>query len=659
VDTNDTAVYYGRGTYSPDDNKLRLYPDARLPEEIYKRLKGAGFGWAPKQECFYAQMWTPERYDLLIELCGDVVDDDNTIADRAEVRAERFEDYSDKRADDAERAKEAVNHITDGIPMGQPILVGHSSERRARKDAEKIEAGLRKAVRLFDTSEYWKRRAARVLRHAEYKERPEVRARRIKGIEADMRKAEKSRKQSTGLLKLWNSETLTMELAIKIANHFDHFSVTIPATETQPEKETHLWDALHNGRIDHLQARAFAAPRHERNVAYQQRWIDHCTNRLVYERAMLEDSGGLAAEGVAMEPGGRVLLDKQWATIIRVNKKDGKIVSVTTNARYGRVRDIEEIKEYQPPTQEAAEAVKQATKLPPLCNYPGEGFLKMTAEEWKKRSRISDYAFARTIDATDTTAAHRVRCVVGAGFKRTQVFVTDLKRTDAPPIAAVEEDAPVVPRAEPMAVTPIVHVEHERTEFDDMRDSLRAGVQTFTAPQLFPTPISLADRIIDLAAIQPGQRVLEPSAGTGRLLDALADYDVSVTAVEHSTSLANTLAQRYPKMHVVNTDFLEFDDEHKFDTVVMNPPFGGADDIKHITHALSLLRPGGRIVALCAGGPRQEAALRPLVTENGGVWERLPEGTFKESGTGVNVVLLAFSTHAQSNDGDVQLRLAV
>jgi hypothetical protein len=55
-------------TYSPEDNKLRLYSSTRLDREIYARVRGAGFIYAPKQELFVAPMWTPEREDLLIEL---------------------------------------------------------------------------------------------------------------------------------------------------------------------------------------------------------------------------------------------------------------------------------------------------------------------------------------------------------------------------------------------------------------------------------------------------------------------------------------------------------------------------------------------------------------------------------------------------------------
>lgn len=167
-------------TYSPEDNKLRLYSVGRLDSETYTRVKAAGFAWAPKQELFVTPMWTPEREDLLLELCGEIGDEDTSLVERAVERAERFSDYQEARAEDAQRANEAVERITDGIPLGQPILVGHHSERHARKDAEKIENGMRRAVKMWETSEYWKHRAAGAIRHAKYKERPDVRYRRIK-----------------------------------------------------------------------------------------------------------------------------------------------------------------------------------------------------------------------------------------------------------------------------------------------------------------------------------------------------------------------------------------------------------------------------------------------------------------------------------------------
>jgi hypothetical protein len=186
-------------TYSPDDNKLRLYPDARLPRETYDRVKAAGFKWAPKQELFVAPAWTPDREDLLVELCGEIDDEDTSIV--------------------AHRAKAAVDTIADGIPIGQPILVGHHSERRARRDAEKIRDGMSKAVKLWRTASYWTERAAGSLGHAKYKELPAVRARRIKGIKADKRKQVKIKTAAEKWLKLWSKEGLTLEQARSIANY--------------------------------------------------------------------------------------------------------------------------------------------------------------------------------------------------------------------------------------------------------------------------------------------------------------------------------------------------------------------------------------------------------------------------------------------------------
>ncbi len=51
----------------------------------------------------------------------------------------------------------------------------------------------------------------------------------------------------------------------------------------------------------------------------------------------------------------------------------------------------------------------------------------------------------------------------------------------------------------------------------------------------------------------------------------------------------------------------------------MNPPFANGQDIKHITHALRYLSPGGRLVAICANGPRQNDKLRPIVDARGGI----------------------------------------
>ena len=112
---------YYTATYSPQDNKLRLYtssPSNYLDPEIYKQARHLGFIRAPKQGCFIAPMWTPGREDWLLKLAGCIEDEDSTTEERAAERAARFEVYSGKRGIEAERAVSAVRSITEHIPFG-------------------------------------------------------------------------------------------------------------------------------------------------------------------------------------------------------------------------------------------------------------------------------------------------------------------------------------------------------------------------------------------------------------------------------------------------------------------------------------------------------------------------------------------------------------
>ena len=168
-----------------------------------------------------------------------------------------------------------------------------------------------------------------------------------------------------------------------------------------------------------------------------------------------------------------------------------------------------------------------------------------------------------------------------------------------------------------------------------MKDRLRDGVQIAVAPQLFPTPRELAQRVVALAEIEEGHRVLEPSAGAGDLLKALSSFR-GVVAVERNQALADRL-RGLASLKVHCADFLECNGElGRFDRIVMNPPFANGADIKHIEHAATMLKPGGRLVAICANGPRQQERLRPQCSE----WHDLPPDTFKNSGTGVNAALV-------------------
>lgn len=604
-------------TYSPDDNKLRLYASGRLPADVYARVKAAGFKWAPKQDLFVAPMWTPEREDLLLELAGEIDDEDRSLVERAEERAERFETYSDKRARDAESARKAVSAIADNIPLGQPILIGHHSEKHARRDAEKIENGMRKAVKMWRTSEYWTERAAGAIRHAKYKERPDVRARRIRGLEAELRKLDRADKETAANLARWalvdqpekwkpNSDGVMPnreERAAYIAGHESGLGyvarsadgakfwsaydvLRLPAEERYKDAPAMTVDEV----IEAIK-RACAA-----GNARRARWREHYTNRLAYERAMLADAGGTAADKTGPEVGGACKCWAShrggWSYIQKVNR-----VSVTVLDNWGNAAD--------------ADGSRNFTRTMPLDKLAAV----MTRAE-VERAR----ADGRLVEYADKT-----------GF-----FLTD---TPAPKPTQPKEDQ-----------------KPEAKAFEAMAETLKnGGVQVVAAPQLFPTPRDVAERMVELADIQSGHRVLEPSAGTGALVTALdAVPGCAVVAVEIRHTLADALRLRSStRTDVRCADFLELGAElGQFDRVVMNPPFENGADIKHIRHALSMLKPGGRLVGICAGGPRQAEALQPIASS----WEELPSGTF--TGTAVRSMLFVIDKEEEA-DGEQREELAL
>ena len=191
----------------------------------------------------------------------------------------------------------------------------------------------------------------------------------------------------------------------------------------------------------------------------------------------------------------------------------------------------------------------------------------------------------------------------------------------------------------------------------DPRELMADAVETGTVVdarktlQFFETPDELAGRMAKLAQIAPGNRVLEPSAGFGRILRHLLAHEAEVDAVEIDETNCETLRKMQPAFpelkSVTREDFQTFHDTvaSRFDAVVMNPPFSNNLDIGHIRLAWDMLIPGGRLVAICSEGPffrsdKAAVAFREWLDEIDACSEKLPPGTFRESGTDVATRLI-------------------
>ncbi|MDR4483853.1 MAG: hypothetical protein R3B95_11680 [Nitrospirales bacterium] len=189
------------------------------------------------------------------------------------------------------------------------------------------------------------------------------------------------------------------------------------------------------------------------------------------------------------------------------------------------------------------------------------------------------------------------------------------------------------------------HVFEEDAE-GRLADAISTG--TYQRPQdigFFPTPVELADDLIQTANIGPEMDCLEPSAGSGRIAEAL----VRRVGKSHVWTIERDL-EKCAKLHkegylVDCGDFLAMDFTRKWDRIVMNPPFANQQDIDHVMHAyLWCLKHGGKLVSVMSAGTtfRQTAKakeFRALVDTHGYI-NTLPEDAFKESGTGVRTIVV-------------------
>lgn len=69
-----------------------------------------------------------------------------TRRERLEAKRLKRLEWAESAAQRATRAANAAHQLADQIPMGQPVLVGHHSERRHRRDIDRIQSGILRSV---------------------------------------------------------------------------------------------------------------------------------------------------------------------------------------------------------------------------------------------------------------------------------------------------------------------------------------------------------------------------------------------------------------------------------------------------------------------------------------------------------------------------------
>lgn len=469
VDTSERKPMH-TATYSPEDNKIRIYPAQRLDDELgdeYASFKAAGYKWASKQECFVCPRWTPHAEDWALRLCGEIDDEDYSPEERSADRAERFGDYRDKRS------AEAHGHA-DTFEAG-PAAFGHQNRARAERQAARHDRHRGRAVSQWSKAEYWQQRTAGVIAHALHRSSAPVRRGRILRLEAEQRQHEKSRAEYARKYAAW-SKVATLEgadkpimqengelyatpagkLAYALANDSHSYDYQHP----RKDRKTSLYSLLTDtDPITPTEAAAMwldgcCEPSNENSR--QARWSRHYELRLTYEKAMLAEEGGTAAEA-DMEPGGWINastrtgsvfthVDGGWMQVHAVNKSPatGRVTSVKVMGKVGVSNptpglvsiNVERLGEgnYRAPTDEEREAFTVATKqrkaaakakrpaAPPLIN-PTDADAERLQAIWNDHAKARHDANDRHSTFTPSEVRRMTQAEYSAASKGTYSHV--------------------------------------------------------------------------------------------------------------------------------------------------------------------------------------------------------------------------------------------
>lgn len=452
LDQPDAAPeFIGAATYSPEDNKLRLYI-GRVPRDEFLKLRADGWTALHKQreagQGDFAATWTPSRRDTALAYAGIIEDEDAGPAERAADRAERFSGYREKRTIEA-------GGIADKYDAG-PSVHGYQSQARAERAAARHDRQADRAGDAWNKAEYWQRRTAGVISHALYKSEPGVRMGRIKTIEAELRRDEKTSAECAERFETWRkiAAMTDAEKQTALAERFAGIECDFQKYKhPRTGKEGSLWDFIREDAADRITGAEAAALYMEKHrdpllPEFQETsladWIVHHKLRLAYENQMLAAAGGML-EQFEVLPGGKlggkliVKVSKSSATkratscdILgpKVSGWTYKAANIPGTEFAAYKFDLERIAPgmYSPPTPESlaelaafnASRKANAPKVEkaPLIN-PTDADAERLQALWNERA-LAEHEARNTYNSPAARAAHSAQFTASAVCRTTQ-----------------------------------------------------------------------------------------------------------------------------------------------------------------------------------------------------------------------------------------------
>lgn len=186
------------------------------------------------------------------------------------------------------------------------------------------------------------------------------------------------------------------------------------------------------------------------------------------------------------------------------------------------------------------------------------------------------------------------------------------------------------------------------------------GVEVLSARKqfnFFPTPRPIVELAQELLCHDGESSILEPSCGTGNLVDGLEPF---TRAIEINEDCIVELKNK--NIEVIGFDFTQTL-PIKFKYIIMNPPFQKRQDAEHVFLAFNnWLEDGGVLVAITStsiitANDKKSKYFQDLYLKYGIYQKIIDAGAFKESGTMVSTAITKFLKTPEKNKFKKQLSL--
>lgn len=84
----------------------------------------------------------------------------NTYQEKKQAKIERYRELAEKARQESDISYSSASKIGSMIPFGQPILIGHHSEKRHRRDIARIDNKMQASINLSKKAEYYEDKAS-------------------------------------------------------------------------------------------------------------------------------------------------------------------------------------------------------------------------------------------------------------------------------------------------------------------------------------------------------------------------------------------------------------------------------------------------------------------------------------------------------------------